>query len=154
MSHGPVAMQQALVTLKGKPAWGLVRTHGSMFFLEIGKPLPQVGEEKMHGEWHFLFEICHWRIEDGGSLVVGSDDSQEFIDQKFAGLQLESIHGVEILPSSHDLRIIFSSGHYLTTFCTSAASTEQWMQWQLFDPHDNVWISDATGRLSGKNAHE
>ena len=63
MSDQAGSISQALHHLNGRPAWGLTRTHGSMFFLEVGNPKLRPGEKKQHGEWHFLFEMCHWRFE-------------------------------------------------------------------------------------------
>jgi hypothetical protein len=153
MSQENMAIQQVFLSLKDKPAWGLVRTHGSMFFLEIGEPLPRVGKKKIHAEWHFLVEMCHWRIETLDSLLVGSDDEQEFIDGIFANLALGSIETVEAPLPSHDLHIFFNSGIRLRTFSTSGAAKDQWKQWQLFTPEDDVWITDASGGLVQKNAY-
>jgi hypothetical protein len=152
MNDASGTIREVLQGLKGEPAWGLTRTHGSMFFLELGRPHPRPGEKKVHGQWHFLFQMCHWRFEDTESLVVGSDDSSEVIDEKFARLQLDSIHTIETVSPSNDLRIAFGSGVCIRTFCTSS-STDESTQWELFDPNDNVWISDATGRLVAKSAH-
>jgi hypothetical protein len=140
-------------SLSGKPAWGLTRTHGSMFFLEIGSPLPRSGEKKVHGEWHFLVEMCHWRLETPTSVLLGSDDEQELIDSNFADLELGHVESVTAASPSHDLHIIFSSGIRFTTFTTSVAAKEQWKQWQLYCPDDNVWIADASGGLVQRNAY-
>ncbi len=146
-------IESTFQSLNGKPAWGLTRTHGSMFFLEIGKPLPRLNEKKVHGEWHFLVEMCHWRLETQNSILLGSDDEQELIDSCFAHLELGDVESVTALSPSHDLHIGFSSGIRFTTFTTSAAAKEQWKQWQLYGPDDNVWIADASGRLAQRNAY-
>jgi hypothetical protein len=153
MNDEKVTIQDVLLNLKGKPAWGFVRTHGSMFFLEMGKPLPRVGEKKVHGEWHFLVEMCHWRIETHDSILIGSDDEQELIDSSFFNLELGHIESAAAPSPSHDLHIVFSSGIRLSTFTTSAAAKEQWKQWQLYTPDDNVWIADASGCLAQRNAY-
>jgi hypothetical protein len=124
-----------------------------MFFLEIGQPLPRVGEKKVHGEWHFLVEMCHWRIEMQNSILAGSDDEQELIDNTFANLELGYVESVAALSPSHDLQIVFSSGIRLRTFTTSAAAKEQWKQWLLYGPDDDVWIADASGGIGVRNAY-
>jgi hypothetical protein len=139
--------------LTGKEGWGLTRTHGSMFFLEIGQPLPRGKEKKVHGEWHFLVEMCHWRIETQNAVLAGSDDEQELIDDAFATLQLGYVEFVTALSPSHDLELAFSSGVRLRTFTTSSGAKEQWKQWQLYCPDDNVWIADASGSLAQRNAY-
>jgi len=153
MSRENPSIQNTLDMLPGKRAWGLTRTHGSMFFLEIGKPLPRREEKKVHGEWHFLVEVCHWRIEIDSSLLVGSDDSQELIDRTFAGSDLGSIVEASATLPAYDLYIVFSSGLRLTTFGTSAASRNEWTQWQLYGPDDNVWVANASGELLQTNAY-
>lgn len=139
--------------LDEKPAWGLTRTHGSMFFLEIGQPLPRIGEKKVHGKWHFLIEMCHWRIETQNSVLIGSDDEQELIDNTFANLELGHVKSVTASLPSHDLHIVFSSGICLNTFTTSGAAKDQWKQWLLYGPDDDVWVTDASGSLTLRNAH-
>jgi hypothetical protein len=52
------SIRQTLLDLKGKPAWGLHRTYGSVFFGEVGKQRPLADERQIHGEWHFLVEVC------------------------------------------------------------------------------------------------
>jgi hypothetical protein len=147
------AFQRELLDLKGKPAWGLVRSYGSMFFLEIGEPLPKIGEKRVHGEWHCLVEMCHWRIDTRSAMLIGSDDEQELIDRTFAHLDLGFIESVEASSPSYDLRIAFSSGIRIGTFLATSAPKQDWTQWQLFTPDDNVWIVDATGSLLHKSAN-
>lgn len=153
MSQQGVAIQNSFRNLQGQRAWGLTRTHGSMFFLEIGEPLPRPGEKKVHGEWHFLVEMCHWRIDTEDSLLVGSDDEQELIDASFSKLELGSVQSVKAPSPSHDLHVIFSSGLRLNTFATSAAAKDQWTQWQLYSPDDNVWVANASGELTQTNVN-
>ena len=146
-------IDSTLQALTGKQAWGTTRTHGSMFFLEIGQPLPRGKEKKVHGEWQFLVEMCHWRIETEDSVLAGSDDEQELIDDAFANLELGHVESVTALSPSHDLEIVFSSGIRLRTFTTSSAAKGQWKQWQLYCPDDNVWTADASGGLSQRNSY-
>ncbi len=153
MSDQAGSLSQTLRHLKNRPAWGLTRTHGSTFFLEIGNPKLRPGERKLHGEWHFLFEMCHWRFEDANTLLVGSDDSPQRINKEFRNLKLESVVHVETVPPSNDLQIEFSSGVRVRTFSTCSADAEA-TQWQLFDPSENVWISDVMGRILARDANE
>lgn len=154
MSDRGRTISDALGDLKGKPTWGLTRTHGSMFFLEIGDPKLRVGERKQHGEWHFLFELCHWRFEDANTVLIGSDDSTEAIDDHFRKLQLQLLNHAEIVSPSNDLRIVLSSGVCVRTFSTCSQASEQETQWKLYDPANTVWISDTTGRIVARDANE
>jgi hypothetical protein len=153
MRREDAAFQQGLSDLRGKPAWGLVRSYGSMFFLEIGEPLPRIGEKRVHGEWHCLVEMCHWRIDTQSAMLIGSDDEQELIDSTFAHIELGYIETAEASPPSHDLRLAFSSGVRIGTFWATAAPKQEWTQWQLYGPDDNIWIVDATGSLLHKSAN-
>ena len=79
-------------------------------FLEMGNPVPRSDTKEVHGQWHALVELCHWRVESQQAMLVGSDDEQELIDGTFANLKLGSIDTANVSSPSHDLRIIFSSG--------------------------------------------
>jgi hypothetical protein len=148
-----VSIHASLNALKNQPAWGLNRTVGSMFFLDIGQPCPRPGHKKVHGEWHFLVEMCHWRIEKGDVLIVGSDDDQKFIDDKFASLELGNVEEAQSLGPSYDLRLVFSSGIRLITFSTAAAANDE-TQWLFFCPDENVWVVKAGGIPVRGNIHE
>jgi hypothetical protein len=131
----------------GGAAWGLNRSHGSMFFLEIGEPIKRVGQVKSHGQWHFLVEECHWRFEKQGAVLVGSEDDQVFIDSVFESIELGSLIRSELLHPSNDLQIDFSNGIRFRTFSTSAKATDQWNQWIFFGPEGYSWVSDGGGNI-------
>jgi len=149
-----ISVEIALEALKERPAWGLDRTHGSMFFLEIGLPLLRAGSKKVHGEWHFLVEMSQWRIETKDKLIVGSDDDQPLIDREFAALDLGQVKEATAPAPSYDLRLVFSSGIRLVTFATSTAVKDRWPQWMLFCPDDNVWVLNSGGSPLRKSIHE
>jgi len=154
MLNQRTTIREYLSNLKGLPAWGLVRTHGSMFFLELGKIFPRQGELRPHGEWYFLVELCAWRFENEGTIVVGSDDDQEFIDNAFSHINLGTIEFADASPPLYDLSLLFSSGLRLTTLATSAAyAAEDSKLWLLFCPDDNVWVVKAGGHHDFKNRH-
>jgi hypothetical protein len=146
--QGGTTISDALLRLRGKPGWGTVRTHGSMFFLEIGDSLLRKGH-KPHGEWHFLIECCHWRFETSDKVLVGSEDDQQFIDATFEKLNLGTVEIAQVSDPSHDLLISFSSGARFRTFSTSAEATDQWTQWLLYGPKDEdyAWVSDGGGNV-------
>jgi hypothetical protein len=154
MSQGNAMIEQTLENLKGKSAWGLRRTHGSIFFLELGEPLPRTGNKQVHGEWHFLVEMCHWRFETQEAIVVGSEDDQGFIDSAFQRLDLGLLSDINSASPSHDLRLLFSSGIALKTFASTAAPEGEWTEWLLFCPDDNVWVADGNGTLVCKSIHD
>src|SRR5258708_3160169 len=124
MKEGYKLIEQLLANLRYKPAWGLRRTYGSMFFLEVGNPLPRTGTVQTHGEWHFLMEMCHWRFEMEKGIVVGSDDDQGLIDAAFQRVELGAIEEISARSPSHDLHLVFSSGIVLHTFAGTSAEKD------------------------------
>src|SRR5260370_19897523 len=94
--------------LHGMKAWGLRRTHGSMFFLELGKPV-QIGRFH-HGEWHFLFEQSEWQIQSPSGAAISSADDAKSIDVTFDDLDLGQLTNAS-LDTSDVLHLNFSSGH-------------------------------------------
>ena len=144
----------ALSNIKGKPAWGLRRDVGSIFFLELGDQISRAGQLKSHGEWHFLVEPCHWRFESPESVLVGSEDEPSFIDAIFNSLKLGFVENADLLAPSHDLQISFTSGIRFKTFTTSGQATDQWTQWLLFGPDEYAWISDGGGQVRCKTRDE
>lgn len=154
MSSNDETLQITLSKLKGLPAWGLVRTYGSMFFLEVGNPLPRVGGKKIHGEWHFLVEMCGWRVESPDGTLVASEDEPDCIDNIFSSLELGVFTAANTRSPSHDLDLSFSSGIRLRTFSQTGSPGDRWTQWQLYDPNDYVWAVDEKGALVYENAHQ
>ena len=142
MSDEPSSVRNALLELQGKRAWGLIRTHGSMLFLEVGDVRVRE-EEKPCGQWHFLVEMCHWRFQTADVLSVGSDDDSKVIDQVFAGLELGTVGSCTVATPSYDLEILFSTGQRFNTFSALSKSGEEWNNWNLYTPDDHVWVSDS-----------
>jgi hypothetical protein len=138
-------IEDVFVELKGKRAWGLVRTHGSMFFLEIGAfRTPEHGDR---GQWQFLVQMCPWRFETLDSTIVGSDDDTRVINQVFATLELGTIESCTAFPPSYDLAIVFSTGLSLRTFSALTEPEDESTEWSLYTPDDYVWVSESGGSL-------
>jgi hypothetical protein len=146
-------ISEAFDLLAGKKAWGLRRSHGSMFFLEIGDPVVSDGQKHVHGEWHFLFELCHWRIQSQANVIIGSEDSQDFIDRTFSSLSLGDVKQAS-LNNCSDLELTFTSGCTLRTFSTSASTEADWTQWLFFTPGDIAWKKAAFGVVTRSDIHQ
>jgi hypothetical protein len=138
----------------GKPAWGLKRTYGSMFFLEIGAPVVHAwtgsrrGEQnQIHGEWCFLIEMGAWRFDSPSGPLVGCESAQDYIDQIFDNTDLGLAVEVVMSVPANDLLIKFSSGCLLRTFSLVAGGSGDWTDWLLFEPDGYVWSSEAGGQL-------
>ena len=147
-------LKESFSKLTGLPAWGLVRTYGSMFFLEIGSPLPRSGEKKVHGEWHFLVEMCAWRIEARDGILISSENEPAYIDSRFRSLELGQVTSANVQSPSYDLDVSFTSGLLLKTMFSVASPGDRWTQWQLYGPDDYVWAVDEKGVLVYENAHQ
>ncbi len=148
MTEQQTPIRLVLASLKGKPAWSVVRTHGSMFYLELGKSLLRDGYKHPHGEWHFLVEMCQWRFETAESIIVGSEDDQDSIDASFKRIELGVVESIEVIPPCLDLSIVFSSGIRLKTLFTSAKMKDDWTNWTLYSPNDMSWRAHGGGQLS------
>jgi len=123
-----------------------------MFFLEIGEPTHN-NQNQVHGEWHFLFQLCHWHIHSHANLVVGSEDEQDFIDQAFSSLTLGEITQA-MLDDCNDLQLSFNSGSILNTFSTSASQKADWTQWLFFTPGNIAWKKATFGLPTSGDIHE
>jgi hypothetical protein len=138
--------------LLGQEAWSVSRTHGSMFFLEIGEKCVSSyrisGQERTstHGKWHFLFEMVQWRLEKDGKIVVACEDDQATIDRIFSSVKLGLVDKISVHPVGQDLTISFSSGVSLKTFSNSAQQ-DDWDQWTLYCPSDRYWSADGHNNL-------
>lgn len=144
----------SLRSLNGLSVSGLTRSSGSMFLLELGNLSSQSGGKRPHGEWHFLFELCHWRIASSDAVTVGSDDDPNFIDAAFSQISLGKITSADLEAHTSDLHITFSSGSALRTLTTSAKATdEDWTQWMLYCPDKNVWAVDGGGHITLRNVN-
>lgn len=114
-------------------------------------PLERPEQTRTHGEWHFLIEMCCWRIQTRDRVLIGSDDEQQQIDSIFSLLDLGNVEGASVSPPTCDLHVNFSSGASLHTFTASTTDKEQ-LQWLLYGPHYNTWVSYAGGLLIQKDS--
>ena len=128
----------SLQQLIGKPAWGLHRSHGSMFLFDIGEAVPQSGK-KTHGEWCFLFESCTWRFEGVGNLSITSRDDSALIEVQFEKLQLGYITEASYSASSERLRIAFNSGITLEVRPDFTEDDPESTEWIFFVPGELAW---------------
>jgi hypothetical protein len=131
-------ISDSLRQLIGKPAWGLSRSHGSMFLFDIGEAVPRSGE-KIHGEWCFLFESCTWRFEGIGNSAITSEDDSEQIDVQFKMLQLGHIVEANYSAASEQLHIAFNSGIALEVHPDFADDDSTLSEWTFFVPGELAW---------------
>ena len=142
------SVTEHLRELVAKPAWGLVRTVGSMFFLEIGYPIPRLEDKRAHGEWHFLFQNCHWRFERQHDIrMFSSEDDKTLIDKGFEslGARLGNVDGGDLMPDEEGLRISFTSGLCLQILDAMDPIGED--RWFLYGPSRSVLVCTLDGNI-------
>jgi hypothetical protein len=147
-------VEAELKNLVGRPAWGLNRTLGSTFFLEIGARLARGERKRVHGEWHFLIEMCHWKFAADDRIIVGSDDEQALIDDTFSRTSLGTVSSASAMMPSRELNIAFDSGIILRTFLASTASSDEATHWFLFLPDGNVLQAKTAGTVVKKSRYQ
>ncbi len=139
----PKTISESLEALTGQSAWGLQRTVGSMFFLEFGQAVNlgsnSRGEPRIHGEWHFLFELCSWSLRSASGFDLSSNDLLEAIDSKFASLSLGSVSSANFSADTNRLDIQFTSESSLTVTPDSDFENPDDIQWLFFIPGDLAW---------------
>src|SRR5438270_9183502 len=129
--------------LIGQPAWGLKRTHGSMFFLEIGGPnsygKTSHGLDRVHGDWHFLFELCRWSFWANNGIRISSQNTPAHIDGVFANLELGVVQAAVFSEGSEDLNITFTSGISLRVSPDEVYTELHDTEWIFFLPKELAW---------------
>jgi hypothetical protein len=132
-----------LCDLIGQPAWGLKRTHGSIFFLEIGKPnnygKTSHGIDRVHGDWHFLFELCKWSFRGPDGIRISSQNTPEDIDAAFASLELGVIQTAAFREATEDLSITFISGISLRVSPDDVYIEPDDTEWIFFLSEELAW---------------
>ncbi|HUY80998.1 MAG TPA: hypothetical protein VMU92_04675 [Acidobacteriaceae bacterium] len=132
--------------------WGVEIAIGTRLSMEFGDEVLMPGHRRPHGKWHLLLMDCYWRIEDGSSIVVGSDDSDLMVG--IQGLDLGKVNKIQLLPPTSDLQIVFENNLRLITFLTHSRVTPNSRQWYLYCPDDFVWSAEGGGRVICKNRYE
>jgi len=129
--------------LIGQPAWGLKRTHGSMFFLEIGRPnsygKTSRGIERVHGDWHFLFELCKWSFWAPDGIRISSQNTPADVDGVFANLELGVVQAAAFNVDTEDLSITFTSGISLRVSPEEVYIEPDDTEWIFFLPEELAW---------------
>ena len=114
-----------------------------MFFLEIGGPnsygKTSHGIERVHGDWHFLFELCKWSFAAPGRIHISSQDTPADIDGVFANLELGVVQAAVFSEDSEDLSITFTSGISLRVSPDESYTEPDDTEWIFFLPKELAW---------------
>ena len=138
-------IQTKLQGVLGQKAWGVARGEGSFVTIEFGQPVqPVKANGKVHGQWHLWLYGCAWRLEQGESVVVASEDDIAKIEAEIQRLQEHTIQSFELMMPALDATISFEGDIVLRLF---AVSTDDMDSWMLFTP-DKVITVGPSGQLS------
>jgi hypothetical protein len=142
MSSGANNIETFLSTItlmKGKSAWKPIRTHGSMFILDVGLPVRSPRDAKDHGEFSIIFELCRWRFGNKEQEIINNNSNINIIDNIFENMILSYVDGVQLNSDKISLKIFFSSGIALEAATNKGCELED--QWIFYGPNKKVWIS-------------
>ncbi len=141
-------ISESLRELIGKPAWGLKRSHGSMFFLEIGEAIhhgkTRDGRDRIHGEWHFLFELCDWSFSGTNLALISSNNEVSQIDAAFDLLTLGNVLAVSFEKERGELTFEFSSAIFLHVSPYTSEAEFDDTEWIFFLPDKFCWNKTKT----------
>ena len=147
-------ISETLSKMRGKNAWGLARTHGSMFFLEFGEPRGVSGRNRVHGEWHLLVECCRWHISKDNAAVLDCEDDQLFIDSTFEQTHLGQLVDARLGRATGDLTLRFSNDQLLSISGDPETYEIDSTEWLLFTPDEKAWRKNTGKELSFGGIHE
>jgi hypothetical protein len=127
-----------------------------MFFLEIGRPhgygKTSRGIDRVHGDWHLLFELCQWSFAAPGRIHISSQAHPSDIDDVFAKLELGLVQAAVFSEDSEDLSIAFTSGISLRVSPNAVYSEPDDTEWIFFLPEELAWNKTKTTLTLG-NIH-
>jgi hypothetical protein len=134
-------IQSKLQGIIGQKAWGVTRGQGCFVTMEFGQPVPPTKvNEKSHGEWHLWLYGCAWRLEQGESIIVGSEDELAKIETAIQTIEGHVLQSFELVTPALDAVITFEDDLLLRLF---AATTEEMDSWMLFTPDKVITVGSA-----------
>lgn len=122
----------------GRQACKPVRTHGSMFILDIGNLYLHPKDERPHGEWSLMVEQAQWVIMRYSEPLVSSRSKPSDIDRSFSKFTAERVRDVTIEKIDVGLRINFDKGFELKIQQSYQQYSMHEDQWSLFCPNKIV----------------
>jgi hypothetical protein len=122
----------SLTAAYGLEAWGTTLGHGSFLTLELGESVAPGGER---GRYHLWIYLAAWRIEDGSTVLAGSEDDHDELAGKVTVLDGRKLASITVEHPSLSTRFEFEGGLVLITFSVYSTDGEHWM---LFRPNGTV----------------
>jgi hypothetical protein len=125
-------------SLLGLPPWNVTQGHGSFLTFNFGQPLPEVGDGRVHGEWHLWIYMSAWRIEDAGRVLAACEDDRVVISEALVQLDGRPLASIAAVGLTLDTVFDFG-GLVLRTFSMrSIAAEHPEPDWMLFMPGRRV----------------
>jgi hypothetical protein len=122
----------SLAATYGLTAWGTKLGYGSSLTVELGDPVTP-GTER--GLYHLWIYLAVWRIEDGSTVLAGSEDDHDELAAKVTVLDGRKLVSITVEHPSLSARFEFEGGLVLVTFSVYSADEDHWM---IFRPNGTV----------------
>jgi hypothetical protein len=114
-----------------------------MFFLEMGRSTSygetSRGIDRVHGDWHFLFELCKWSFSARDGIRISSQDTPADIEEAFANLELGEVQTAVFSEDPEELRITFTSEISLHVSPDETYLEPDDTEWIFFMPEELSW---------------
>ncbi|HNE04385.1 MAG TPA: hypothetical protein PLT08_07690 [Anaerolineales bacterium] len=136
---------EILTPLVGAKAWGPRVLVGSFIHLEFGEPRPYERDTSiMRGNWVLLTQLCEWRLEKDGNLLIGSENLRENINVALQELNGSILQKVDVQLPTLDTTLFFMNGVILRIFTVSFLRDN--MHWVLYLPEDYQVLEVGPGK--------
>ena len=134
-------IQAKIHGLLGQRAWEVALGVGSFVTMEFGQPVPLTKTNgSIHGEWHLWLYGCGWRLEQGESVIIASEDNRSKIEVAIQRLEGRVLQSFELLTPALDAVLTFEDDIVLRLF---SLYTEEMDSWILFTPDKVVTVGPA-----------
>ena len=131
------ALKALLHQLVGKKPWRAVIGGGSYLALYFGQPVTMGLRGRARGEWTLALSGCVWRIDEEGSVFVGSEDARPRLKAAVPRLEGLSVLSVRLETRALDAVLEFEGGLTLRSFAVESGGGESWL---LYTPGNMVAV--------------
>lgn len=132
-------------SMQNQPVWKPVRTHGSMFLLDVGPVKKRPGDVRDHGEWTLIVEQSSWRFSKQKLTFIDSSMNSKFIDRAFSNLILGAIRKFSVNKNTCCLDLHMDNSITLSVFPSAKPQCRKDDQWLLYTPSGGTWIASEGG---------
>lgn len=106
-----------LSPILGKKAWGAVLGVGSFLTIEFGNPIKrEISSNRLQGEWNLWLYGCGWRLEQGETILVGSEGQREKIRSVVEIINGRRLLDIKITGPAFDTTFLFEDDVTIKTF--------------------------------------